>query len=226
MSNTIEDLIDQFKKDYIFILNSNINHGLINNKDKIIDMIQHLEELKTIKDTLNNKINSIAKDLNNEVRNTIETNNQSLLVDLNNKLSINDFDKFKNTVDTKVSINELNLLKNDINTKVSTTDFDLLKKNVDSKISTKEYVFLLNKFDNVRTDLDKKVPISDFNTIKDSVDKKVLINDFNDLKSNLLQSINTNTVILDDWKIEVDSNQRLCFRKKNIDKWDLKYCIQ
>lgn len=157
----IDDLIEKLKKDYIYQLNNTLTDSVITNKENIKLIIKQLEDLKLLKNDIDNKFNTIIEYL-----------------DFNNNKSINEL------VDKKIQDNNDTILVN-----IDTNTINL-------------------------QDINKTLV-----NIQDNLIHKVSKNDLN-------QQINTQSLLLNNWKIGIDNQDRLCFKKKINNEWKLKYLIQ
>ena len=157
MATNIDKLIDNLKHDLISKLNHQISDDIVSNKENTTTIINHLEELKILKNDINEKIKSILD-----------------YIDFNSNTTIN------HLLDRKIKENNDNILVN-IDTTIYKQDLDIFQKKIDI-ISTH-----VDTFKNTMT---------------------------------------TNTILLNNWKIDIDNQDRLCFKKKISNQWKLKYLIQ
>lgn len=157
MTTNIDKLIDNLKMDVISKLNNKISDDIVSNKENTTTIIQHLEDLKILKNDINEKINSILDYIDFKSNTTI-----------------------KELLDRKIKENNDNILVN-IDTTIYQNDLDMFQQ----------------KIDTINTQVD---------TFKNTM--------------------TTSTIILNNWKIDIDNQDRLCFKKKITDQWKLKYLIQ
>ena len=150
-------LIENLKTDVISKLNNKISDDIVSNKENTTTIIQHLEDLKILKNDINEKINSILDYIDFKSNTTI-----------------------KELLDRKIKENNDNILVN-IDTTIYQNDLDMFQQ----------------KIDTINTQVD---------TFKNTM--------------------TTSTIILNNWKIDIDNQDRLCFKKKITDQWKLKYLIQ
>jgi len=157
MTTNIDKLIENLKTDVISKLNNKISDDIVSNKENTTTIIQHLEDLKILKNDINEKINSILDYIDFKSNTTI-----------------------KELLDRKIKENNDNILVN-IDTTIYQNDLDMFQQ----------------KIDTINTQVD---------TFKNTM--------------------TTSTIILNNWKIDIDNQDRLCFKKKITDQWKLKYLIQ
>jgi len=157
MTTNIDKLIENLKTDVISKLNNKISDDIVSNKENTTTIIQHLEDLKILKNDINEKINSILDYIDFKSNTTI-----------------------KELLDRKIKENNDNILVN-IDTTIYQNDLDMFQQ----------------KIDTINTQVD---------TFKNTM--------------------TTSTIILNNWKIDIDNQDRLCFKKKISDQWKLKYLIQ
>lgn len=160
----IDDLIDNLKNEYIYQLNNTLSDSVVTNKENITLIIKQLEDLKLLKNDIDNKFNSIIEYL-----------------DFNNNKTINDL------VDRKIQNNN-----------------DTILVNIDTTITHQK------ELDDIKQTLVN---------VQDNLNHKLSKNDLN-------QQINTQSILLNNWKIGIDNQDRLCFKKKINNEWKLKYLIQ
>ena len=157
MTTNIDKLIDNLKMDVISKLNNKISDDIVSNKENTTTIIQHLEDLKILKNDINEKINSILDYIDFKSNTTI-----------------------KELLDRKIKENNDNILVN-IDTTIYQNDLDMFQQKIDT-INTQVDIFK--------------------------------------------NTMTTSTILLNNWKIDIDNQDRLCFKKKISDQWKLKYLIQ
>ena len=159
METKIDKIIDDLKNDLISQLNNKISDDIVINKENTNIIIQHLEDLKILKNDINNKIKTILD-----------------YVDFNPNTTINQL------LDRKIKENNDNILVNiDTTTTNYKIDLDIFQQKID-----------------------------------------VINNQVDTFKN----TMTTNTILLNNWKIDIDNQDRLCFKKKISNQWKLKYLIQ
>lgn len=159
METKIDKIIDNLKNDLISQLNNKISDDIVINKENTNIIIQHLEDLKILKNDINDKIKTILD-----------------YVDFNPNTTINQL------LDRKIKENNDNILVNiDTNITNSKRDLDIFQQKID-----------------------------------------VINNQVDTFKN----TMTTNTILLNNWKIDIDNKDRLCFKKKISNQWKLKYLIQ
>lgn len=159
METKIDKIIDNLKNDLISQLNNKISDDIVINKENTNIIIQHLEDLKILKNDINDKIKTILD-----------------YVDFNPNTTINQL------LDRKIKENNDNILVN-IDTTITNSkrDLDIFQHKID-----------------------------------------VINNQVDTFKN----TMTTNTILLNNWKIDIDNQERLCFKKKISNQWKLKYLIQ
>lgn len=159
METKIDKIIDNLKNDLISQLNNKISDDIVINKENTKIIIQHLEDLKILKNDINDKIKTILD-----------------YVDFNPNTTINQL------LDRKIKENNDNILVN-IDTTITNSkrDLDIFQQKID-----------------------------------------VINNQVDTFKN----TMTTNTILLNNWKIDIDNQDRLCFKKKISNQWKLKYLIQ